>query len=157
MGGMRRSTLLFVVVLASATLAPRTANACHTGEQIGRAMFTLLSFGIDIPLTIHDIVVRDSSKPYAVAEVLVAGGLAAGSIALAFPRTCEEGGSDYPTSSASERRLSIGLAVWNIALVAHGVYELVKPRKRTTAPMMVPVALSTTDGDTLGLGVMTRF
>jgi hypothetical protein len=143
------------------TLPAREASACHLGEQIGRVMFSLLSIGIDIPLTVHDVAAERSSSLYAGTEIVVAGGLMAGSIALAIPRTCEEGGDDYPTSSTGERRFMIGLAVWNAALVAHGVYVLVKPRRGQAQPqptlVLAPLALESIDGAAAGIGLAGRF
>lgn len=142
---------VFVAALVGTTLHARSASACHTGEDIGRALFSVMTIGIDIPLTLHDLVVDDSSKPYAVAEVVVAGGLAAGSIAFAIPRTCEEGSfTEYPTATSGERVFMVALAVWNVALVAHGVRELAKPRRTPRPVTLVPVML---DSDTASTGV----
>lgn len=138
---------LAAVVFVGVMVSAREAAACHTGEGIARALFSVMTVGVDIPLTIHDLVVDDSSKPYAVIETVVAGGLAAGSIAFAVPRTCDEGGSDYPTATSRERLFMAGLAVWNVALVAHGVWELVKPRSAPRTITVVPV------GNDNGLGV----
>ena len=146
-------------VLACVTLRPREAHACHTGEKIGRVLFGLLALGIDIPLTIHDLTADRSSNVYAVGEIVVAGGLTAGSIALSVPRTCEEGGSDYPTSSTNERVFTIGLAAWNVALVAHGIWTLAKPPPaRTQATIVItPMADISAEGASAGLGLVGRF
>jgi hypothetical protein len=153
----RVAPILFAGALAAVTLPSRTASACHTGEQITRALFSLLAIGIDIPLTLHDAIADESSRNYAITEIVLTSGLTAGSIAFAVPRTCEEGSSDYPTSTSRERLFMGGMAAWNVALLAHGVWVLANPSAKPKWVAFVPVTVDGIHGESMGVGVAGRF
>lgn len=55
----------------------------------------------------------------------------------------------------------LGAAVvvgWSAALLAHGIYTITRPRSARPAPMaLVPVPVSSEQGELLGFGVAGRF
>jgi hypothetical protein len=149
-----------VVLVAGSLVSSRTAEACHLGTQIGILMFGIAEFGINTPLTIHDLVVSESSRGYGLAETLMTapGVLIGGALARHTFTRCEEGGSFYPVATRGEQMFTFGMLGWSTALLAHGIYALARPRPaRSTAPVLVPVPITSEGGEILGFGVSWRF
>jgi hypothetical protein len=144
--------LAVVVFVAASIREPRRAAACDAdGFEIVTTFLLIGTVAVAIPMSLHDVVVRHSSRGYAIAETVVMGAstLANGKFLVDSFQTCGSvtGESEEPIADSSQRTRLTFAMLWSAALAAHGIYELVTERDTPVTPTVV------TDGDHVGAGV----
>jgi len=126
---MKRALLLLTVFAACSMIRPSKA---HADSDLGLFALGALAEAVAVVgFTAGDIVIRDHSLAYGVAETAVNAPVAAAMTYYAFRYT------------SSDRWINAGVAVVNGALVAHGVYTIVRSlrddRAEPTRPAMIKV------------------
>ncbi len=124
-----------VLGLVMVALSARSAEACHEGYEISRALFGLGALVVDTPLVIHNLAVDRSSRGYGIAEAV----LTAPQIVLAATlisegrKECEDAGGTLDAQSGGTGFSPVILGV-SAALFVHAIYVIVTPRSSPAAP-----------------------
>lgn len=147
------------MVVGMALAAPRPAEACHTGVGIVVALFGVAEVGINAPLTVLDVALTDPPRWYGAVEtsLTVPTVLIGAVVASATLGTCDEGGAPYPNATRGERVFAFSMVGWSSLLLAHGIYTLARPRHHRRMPAIVPVPMTSDQGELLGFGIGGRF
>ncbi len=152
--------LAVVVVVVGALAAPRSAEACHTLSELPVWMYGAVALPVNGSFTVLDLVLREPSRGYGVAETLATASVALIGVAAAQYAYggCEESGSFYPYAGRGARVFTLGMIGWSTVLFAHGIYTIARPRAAPpTATALLPVPISSQEGELLGFGIAGRF
>lgn len=140
----RTLAAVLVVFIAAAVHEDRRAEACHETFETASAAVFLGTVVVALPFTLHDLAVDHSSRRYAAFEAVFMGAtaIANAGLILGADQTCEGG-----MFTAGAKGIHAGTGIWAMALMAHGIYELVTERGTPVTPTVV------SDGEHVGAGV----
>ena len=141
--------LVFVTAWIAVLALARPSHACGsgTGELMAKAFGTLIAYGgPTMTFTVVDIQDPQRGTAYGVAEVA----FNAPATVLMTALVIDDLTSDDPSRNHEVAKAAGVLAVWNGALLAHGVYTLAR-RRRREVPRTAIAPLPTRDGAGLGL------